>query len=74
MRTVDTELEQNIGALREMQLRYEHLLTMTRSLLAHFHQVQMAQQTLGDCLVAFAKFEPDLRVSLFFNNLFFYLI
>lgn len=63
MRTVDTELEQNIAALRDLQARYDHLLTLARSLLAHFHHVQLAQQSLGDCLTEFAKLEPDLRVS-----------
>jgi len=60
-RTVDAELEQNITTLRDLQTQYDHLLTLARSLLSHFHQVQTSQQSISECLTDFAKLEPDLR-------------
>ncbi|XP_065668616.1 arfaptin-2 isoform X2 [Hydra vulgaris] len=60
-RTVDTELEKHIQALRETQLRYANLLKLSKQLTTQFSNLLVTQKLLGEALTDLSIKSPDLQ-------------
>ncbi|CAL4102953.1 unnamed protein product, partial [Meganyctiphanes norvegica] len=54
-RTVDTELEGQIEALRDTQRKYSQILRLARALSSHFYHVVQTQQQLGEAFSDLAQ-------------------
>ena len=60
-RTVDTELEKHIQALRETQLRYGNLLKLSKQFSNQFQQILVSQKLLGEAFTELSIKSPDLQ-------------
>uniref|UniRef100_A0A915HLM0 AH domain-containing protein n=1 Tax=Romanomermis culicivorax TaxID=13658 RepID=A0A915HLM0_ROMCU len=60
-RTVDVELEQSIDALKDVQSRYNNILSTARSMAAHFSNMLISQKQLSDCFFEMCSKEIDLK-------------
>ncbi|XP_066983975.1 arfaptin-2 isoform X2 [Macrobrachium rosenbergii] len=66
-RTVDTELEGQIEALRDTQRKYSQILRLARALSSHFYHVVQTQQQLGDAFADLAQKSPELQEEFIYN-------
>lgn len=60
-RTVDTELEKHIQGLREMQLRYNNLLKLSKQFTTQFQNIVVTQKLLGEAFTELGVKSPDLQ-------------
>jgi len=60
-RTVDTELEKHIQALRETQLRYNNLLKLSKQLNVQFQNMLVTQKLMGEAFNELSIKSPDLQ-------------
>lgn len=66
-RTVDSELEGQIEALRDTQRKYSQILRLARALSSHFYHVVQTQQQLGDAFADLAQKSPELQEEFIYN-------
>lgn len=67
-RTVDTELETSIEALRDTQRKYSQVLRLARALSSHFYHVVNTQHQLGDAFADLAQKSPELQEEFIYNS------
>ncbi len=66
-RTVDSELESQIEALKETQKKYANILRLARALSSHFHNVVQTQRALGDAFSELSQKSPELQDEFSYN-------
>ncbi|CAG4990949.1 unnamed protein product [Parnassius apollo] len=66
-RTVDTELEVKIEALRETQRRYNGVLRLTTALAAQMTAASHTQRALADAFADLAQKSPELQNQFLYN-------
>ncbi|CAG4988749.1 unnamed protein product [Colias eurytheme] len=66
-RTVDTELEAQIEALRETQRKYVHVLRLSGALAAQLAQAAATQRALGEAFADLAQKSPELQNQFLYN-------
>lgn len=66
-RTVDTELEGQIEALRDTQKKYSNILRLARALTSHFYHVVHTQTSLGEAFGDLANRSPELQEEFLYN-------
>ncbi|TRY74040.1 hypothetical protein TCAL_13420, partial [Tigriopus californicus] len=66
-RTVDTELEGQIEALRDTQKKYSNILRLARALTSHFYHVVHTQTSLGEAFGNLANRSPELQEEFLYN-------
>ena len=67
-RTVDMELEAQIEALRDTQLKYANILRLAKALTTHFSQVMQTQRALGDAFSNLSQKNPELHEEFTYNS------
>ncbi|XP_063365113.1 arfaptin-2 [Cydia amplana] len=66
-RTVDTELEAQIEALRETQRKYAGVLRLSCALTAQLAAAAATQRQLGDAFAELAQRSPELQTQFLYN-------
>ncbi|XP_040564598.1 arfaptin-2 isoform X1 [Lepeophtheirus salmonis] len=60
-RTIDSEMEGQIEALRDTQRKYGNILRLARALSSHFGNVVQTQSSLGECFNDLSNRSPELQ-------------
>lgn len=68
MKTVDPELERRIGSLKDVQRKYNHLLTLMGQFQAHFSSVVETQKSLAEHFAFLSVRSPELTSEFQFNS------